>query len=190
MVAIQQGLREDGFEVSMVKLRRWFGVARRTVSYRPTKTPPTVRPDLAQPIKASIEAAPSFGYRTVAGLLGMNKNTVQRIFQLKGWEVRKRAVGRDRGSRRCHRWRRRRMSVGRPTYADLGRSRRLADDGLSDRLPHTSIAGLATLSQWPCDRRSRGLGASPLITRYGTLGRVPEPFLLRSDNGPMFASRH
>jgi putative transposase len=25
----------------------------------------------------------------VAGLLGMNKNTVQRIFQLKGWQVRK-----------------------------------------------------------------------------------------------------
>jgi hypothetical protein len=26
----------------------------------------------------------------VASLLGMNKNTVQRIFQLKGWQVRKR----------------------------------------------------------------------------------------------------
>jgi len=31
-----------------------------------------------------IEAEPSFGYRTVAALLGMNKNTVQRIFQFKG----------------------------------------------------------------------------------------------------------
>ena len=29
-----------------------------------------------------------------------------------------------------------------------------------------------------------------LITRYGTLGRVPEPFLLRSDNGLVFTSRH
>ena len=36
---------------------------------------------------------PSFGYRTVAALLGFNKNTVQRIFQLKGWQVRKRPVG-------------------------------------------------------------------------------------------------
>jgi putative transposase len=35
---------------------------------------------------------PSFGYRTVAGLLDMNKIRVQRIFQLKGWQVRKRAV--------------------------------------------------------------------------------------------------
>ena len=94
MLSIQQGLRAEGFEVSMVKLCRWFGVARRTVYYRPTKAPPTVKPALADPIKALIEEEPSFGYRTVAGLLGMNKNTVQRIFQLKGWQVRKRAVGR------------------------------------------------------------------------------------------------
>lgn len=32
-----------------------------------------------------IEENPSFGYRTVAHLLGFNKNTVQRIFQLKRW---------------------------------------------------------------------------------------------------------
>ena len=31
-----------------------------------------------------IEDNPSFGYLTVAVLLGFNKNTVQRIFQLKG----------------------------------------------------------------------------------------------------------
>lgn len=29
-----------------------------------------------------------------------------------------------------------------------------------------------------------------LITRYGTLGRVPIPLLLRSDNGLVFTSRH
>lgn len=37
MVTIQQGLREDGVEVSMVKRCRWFSVARRNVYYRPTK---------------------------------------------------------------------------------------------------------------------------------------------------------
>lgn len=93
MVSIQQGLRDDGFEVSMVKLCRWFGVARRTMYYKPTKAPPKVRPELAAPIKAMIEEEPSFGYRTVAGLLGMNRNTVQRIFQLMGWQVRKRSIG-------------------------------------------------------------------------------------------------
>lgn len=46
-----------------------------------------------------IEEEPSFGYRTVAWLLGFNKNTVQRIFQLKGWQVRKRAVGMPPASR-------------------------------------------------------------------------------------------
>lgn len=33
-------------------------------------------PELAEPIKALIEAEPSFGYWTAAGLLDMNKNTV------------------------------------------------------------------------------------------------------------------
>ncbi|MDR4565363.1 IS3 family transposase, partial [Klebsiella pneumoniae] len=40
-----------------------------------------------------IDENPSLSYRTVAALLGFNKNTVQRIFQLKGWQVRKRPVG-------------------------------------------------------------------------------------------------
>ena len=77
----------------VAKLCRWFGVPRRTVYYRATKAPPKVRAELAEPIRQLIEQEPSFGYRTVAGLLGMNKNTVQRIFQLEGWQVRKRAVG-------------------------------------------------------------------------------------------------
>jgi len=52
-----------------------------------------VDPRFAEPIKAMIEEEPSFGYRTVAWLLGFNKNTVQRIFRIKGWQVRKRAIG-------------------------------------------------------------------------------------------------
>lgn len=47
----------------------------------------------AAPIKQMIEEHPSFGYRTVAYLLKFNKNTVQRIFQLMHWQVRKRPVG-------------------------------------------------------------------------------------------------
>ena len=67
---------------------------RRTVYYKPTRTEAKVDPAYAEPIKAMIEEEPSFGYRTVASLLSFNKNTVQRIFQLKGWQVRKRPVGR------------------------------------------------------------------------------------------------
>ena len=55
--------------------------------------PPKINPAFEGPIKAMIEENPSFGYRTVAWLLGFNKNTVQRIFQLKGWQVRKKASG-------------------------------------------------------------------------------------------------
>ena len=93
IVTIQQGLFQDGIRVSLVKLCDWFGVPRRTCYYRPTKGGPKLQDKLVEPVKAMIEANPSFGYRTVAHLLRMNKNTVQRIFQLKGWQVRKRPVG-------------------------------------------------------------------------------------------------
>ncbi|MEX3583297.1 MAG: hypothetical protein VB137_13220 [Burkholderia sp.] len=84
MLSVQQGLKDEGVSVLMTKLCQWFGVARRTTYYKPTRSPAKVKPELAEPIKEMIEAEPSFGYRTVAGLLGMNKNTVQRIFKLKG----------------------------------------------------------------------------------------------------------
>ena len=90
---IQQGLSAEGITVSIARLCAWFGVPRRTVYYKPVKAAPRIDPRFAEPIKAMIEEEPSFGYRTVAWLLGFNKNTVQRIFRLKGWQVRKRAVG-------------------------------------------------------------------------------------------------
>ena len=90
---IRQGLKADGIAVSISKLCRWFYVPRRTTYYRPVKTPPKLQERLVAPIKALIEQNPSFGYRTVAHLLEFNKNTVQRIFQLKGWQVKKRPVG-------------------------------------------------------------------------------------------------
>ena len=90
---IQQGLLADGIKVPLTKLCAWFGVPRRTVYHKPVKSAPKVDPRFAEPIKAMIETEPSFGYRTVAWLLGLNKNTVQRIFRIKGWQVRKRPAG-------------------------------------------------------------------------------------------------
>lgn len=118
MVTIQQGLKADGIAVSMVKLCRWFGVARCSMYYRPTKSSPKVKAGLADPIKAMIEAKPSFGYRKVAGLLG---------------------------------W-------------------------------HLARSGKATKAGAALEQA--------LIARYGTPGRVRTPFLLRSDNGLVFTSRH
>jgi putative transposase len=90
---IRQGLQADGITVSISKLCKWFEVPRRTVYYRPMKPALSLQERFVTPIKAMIEESPSFGYRTVAHLLGLTKNTVQRVFQLKGWQVRKRPVG-------------------------------------------------------------------------------------------------
>lgn len=40
-----------------------------------------------------IDADSSFGYREEAGLQRFNKNTMQQVFQINGWQVRKRTVG-------------------------------------------------------------------------------------------------
>ena len=93
IASIRQGLKEDGYTVSVSQVCRWFDIPRRTAYYRPTKKTPIVQERFVQPIKQMIEENPSFGYRTVAHLLDFNKNTVQRIFQLKHWQVRKRPVG-------------------------------------------------------------------------------------------------
>lgn len=69
---IQQGLLADGFQVSIAKLCSWFEVPRRTVYYKPLKSAPKVDARFEQPIKDLIEKEPSFGYRTVAWLLGFN----------------------------------------------------------------------------------------------------------------------
>ena len=190
ILRLQQGLREDGIEVSLVKLCQWFGVPRRTVYYKPAKpAAPKVQPQLVEPIKQMIEEHPSFGYRTVASLLGMNKNTVQRIFQIKGWQVRKRPVGfRPRiqalpsvAAAPDERWATDlcRVWAGRDGWANLA----LVIDC------HTR-----ELLGWHLSRRGNAKTAESaleqaLIARYGCLGRVPKPFLLRSDNGLIFTSR-
>jgi putative transposase len=46
---------------------------------------------------------------------------------------------------------------------------------------HLSRSGKASTAQAALEQA--------LIARFGTLGRVPEPFLLRSDNGLVFTSR-
>jgi len=137
-----------------------------------------------------IEENPAFGYRTVAALLGFNKNTVQRIFQLKGWQVRKRPVGfRPRvqalpsvaqapnqrwSTDLCRIW------AGRDGWCSLA----LVIDCHTRELLgwHLSRSGKAKTAEAALEQA--------LIARFGCLGRVPEPFLLRSDNGLVFTSRH
>lgn len=77
----------------MAKLRQWFGLSRRTTYYKPTKGPAKVKAELVESIREIIEAEPSFGYRTVAALLRINKSAAPQVFQLKGWQVRKSPLG-------------------------------------------------------------------------------------------------
>lgn len=185
-----QGLIEDGLKVSIAQLCAWFGVPRRTVYYQPTKSAPRVNPELAAPIKKMIDEEPSFGYRTVAWLLGMNKNTVQRIFQLKGWQVRKRQVG----------MRPRIQAV--PSVAKVPNERWSTDlcrvwagkDGWAS-LALVIDCHTRELLGWHLSRTGKATTAASalehaLISRFGTLGRVNKEFLLRSDNGLVFTSRH
>ncbi len=186
---IRQGLQADGITVSISKLCRWFDVPRRTVYYRPVKAVPTLQDRFVAPIKAMIEENPSFGYRTVAHLLGFNKNTVQRIFQLKGWQVRRRPVG----------FRPRIQAL--PSVAKAPNERWATDmcrvwagrDGWTTMALVIDCHSRELLG-WHLSRSGRSKTAESaleqaLIARFGTLGRVPQPFLLRSDNGLVFTSR-
>jgi len=189
ILELQRALKEDGVIVSLVKLCNWFGVQRRTVYYKPTKGDPKVQAQFVEPIKAMIEENPAFGYRTVAHLLDMNKNTVQRVFQIMGWQVRKRPVGfRPRiqalpsvasapnevwSSDMCRVW------CGRDNWATLA----LVIDCHTRELLgwHLSRSGRSKTAESALEQA--------LIARYGHLGRVQKPFLLRSDNGLVFTSR-
>lgn len=176
--------------VSLVKLCTWFGAPRRTVYYKPTKAAPQVDLRFAQPIKAMIEENPSFAYRTVAFLLGFNKNKVQRIFQLNHWQVRKRPIG----------MRSRIQAL--PSVATAPNERWSTDlcriwagkDGCTS-LSLVIDCHTRELLGWHLSRTGKATTAASalkhaLITRLGTLGRVNREFLLRSDNGLVFTSRH
>ena len=190
ILRVQQGLLDEGVKASLSQLCRWFEVPRRTVYYQPTKAVPKVDEQLAAPIKAMIEENPSFGYRTVAYLLRMNKNTVQRIFQLKGWQVRKRAIG----------MRPRIQAL--PSVATAPNERWSTDlcrvwagkDGWAS-LALVIDCHTRELLGWHLARTGKASTAGSaleqaLIARFGSLGKVAKPFLLRSDNGLVFTSRY
>jgi putative transposase len=186
---VKQGLKAEGVKVPMSKLCQWFEAPRRTAHYKPIKSPPKVQERFEKPIKAMIEQDPSYGYRTVAGLLNMNKNTVQRIFQIRGWQVKKRPIGfRPRvealpsvATSPDERWAADlcRVWAGRDGWVTLA----LVIDCYTRELLgwHLSRSGKAKTAEAALEQA--------LIARFGTLGKVEKPFLLRSDNGLVFTSR-
>lgn len=120
MIKLQQDLNSEGVKVTMSQLCRWFVVPRRTAYYKPCKAPPKVQERFEAPIKAMIDQDPSFGYRTVAGLLKFNKNRCNGYFKFVAGRSSKGPLGSGPVYRPCSRWPSRPMSVGPRTCAVFG----------------------------------------------------------------------
>ncbi len=176
--------------MSLSRLCRWLGVPRRSLYYRPRGRRRAVDPDKARAVKAVIERFPTYGYRRIAAVLGWNRKVVQRICQRRGWQVRKRPKG--------HRPRARAL----PSVAPA-RNLRWATDLAHVWCGRDRWCSLAVVVDcctrevlgWRLARSGNARTAEAaleeaLIRRFGALGRVPRPIVLRSDNGLVFSSRH
>lgn len=183
-------MANEGTPVTISQVCKLAGLPRRTYYYQPKPRSPKVNEILAQRIKRVIEALPYAGYRTVAWLLGENKNTVQRIFQLKGWQVRKRRKG----------FRPRVKSL--PSVASRPNERWSTDMarvwcGEKDRwcaLTLVMDCHTRELLGWRLSPSGNAKAAEAaleeaLINRYGILGRAKDDLTLRSDNGLVFTSK-
>ena len=190
MFQVQAEMAEDGDRVSISQLSRWFGVPRRTLYYKPTKQAPKVNPVLAKKVKELIDELPFAGYRTLAFLLGLNRNTVQRINQIKGWQCRKRQIG----------FRPRAQAM--PSVAERPNERWATDltrvwCGQDDRWKTLSAVidcHTREILGWRLSHRGNAKTAEAtledaLVNRFGCLARAAQPLTLRSDNGLVFTSR-
>ncbi len=186
---VQSELAREGAKVSITKLCRWFGISRRSYYYKPKAGASRIDEKKVERIKATIEEYPTYGYRRVALLTGINKKAVQRILQLKGWQVKKRPKG--------HRPRARVM----PSRSHAPDTRWAIDmtrvwcgmDGWS-----TLAAVIDTCTREVVGFRLSKSGRSKtaeaalqegLIYRFGKLHRLSMPIVLRSDNGLVFTSK-
>jgi len=186
---LQSELTQEGCQISITKLCRWFGISRRTFYYRPISREKKLDAKKVAKVKAKMEQFPTYGYRRLALLLEMNKKAVQRILQYKGWQVRKRTKG--------HRPRAKTVSSqtslpNRRWAIDMTRVW-CGNDGWS-----TMAAVIDTCTREIVGFRLSSSGKSKtaeaalqegLIYRFGQLQRLATPIILRSDNGLVFSSK-
>ena len=186
---VQSEMEAEGYKVSITQLSRWFNIPRRTLYYRPKARRAKLDEKKVARVKEKMEAFPTYGYRRLALVLGMNKKAVQRILQIKGWQVRKRPKG--------HRPRAKAM----PSITQTINERWAIDmtriwcgrDGWS-----TLAAVIDTCNReivgFRLSRSSRSQTAEAalqegIIYRFGRLKRLEKPITLRSDNGLVFSSK-
>ena len=186
---VRSEMEAEGYKLSITQLSRWFEIPRRTLYYKPKARKPKVDPVRVEQVKAKIEQFPTYGYRRLALLLGMNKKAVQRILQLKGWQVRKRTKG--------HRPRAKAM----PSKTQTINERWAIDmtrvwcgrDGWSTLAAvidtcNREIVGFR-LSRSGRSQTAEAALQEGLIYRFGCLKRLENPIVLRSDNGLVFSSK-
>ncbi len=190
MRAVQGAMAGEGKPVSVVQVCRWLGVGRRSVYYRPR--PRRGRPNMATVARvwAVITRHPTYGYRRLACVLGENRKVIQRILPVQGWQVRKRPRG--------HRPR-----AGALSSVTAAPDQRWATDLTllwcgRDRWGHLALVldcGSREVLGWHVSARGHAKTAEAalegaLVYRFGHLGRVPHPLVLRSDNSLVFTSKH
>lgn len=187
---MQAELSREGHKVSLVKLCQWLGFPRRSLYYKPTVRRRKVNAELVARVKQTLERFPTYGYRRLACVLGENRKPIQRILQLKGWQVRKRAKGfRPRAkslpsiaSRPNERW------ATDLTHVWCGKDKRASLAVIIDCCTREILGW--RLSDNGSSKTAESALEEALIYRFGALGRITQPLALRSDNGLVFSSRH
>ena len=186
---IRSEMIEEGHRVSITQLRRWFGIAWRTLYYRRKQRKRKLDRVKVQKVKAAMERFSTYGYRRLANETGMNEKAVQRILQLKGWQVRKRPKGA------------RPRAKAMPSVSISPNQRWAIDmtrvwcgsDGWT-----TLAAVIDTCSREIVGYRLSSSGRAStaeaalqegLIYRFGRLKQLQKPIMLRSDNGLVFTSK-
>lgn len=141
-------------------------------------------------IRSTIQQFPTYGYRRLAFLLKRNRKAVQRILQIKGWQVRKHPQEK-----------RSRVKMKRSRTA-IRNTRWATDMAMiwcgKDRWCHiATVIDCASreILGWCLSTRGNGKTAhaaleEALIGRFGHIGKIDGPLSLRSDNGLVFTSNY
>lgn len=186
---VRSEMIQEGYSVSITQLSRWFDIPRRTLYYKSRERERKLDALKVAMVQAAMERFPTYGYRRLANETGLNKKAVQRILQLKGWQVRKRAKG--------HRPRAENM----PSKSFLP-NERWAIDMTRVWCNKEGWCALAAVID-TCTREIVGFRLSKsgkattaeaalqegLIYRFGQLKRLQNAITLRSDNGLVFSSK-
>jgi len=186
---VQSEMKQEGHHVSISQLSRWFDIPRRTLYYHQKERTPKLDEDRVQRVKEKMQEFPTYGYRRIALLTGMNKKAVQRILKLKGWQVKKRSKG--------HRPRAKAMPSRTTTpntrwAIDMtrvwcGKDRWSTLAAVIDTCTR-EIVGFRLSKSGKATTAESALQEG-LIYRFGQLQKLGKPTILRSDNGLVFTSR-